>query len=72
MLGKIERAIEICDETLRGFESIEAGKHPLANKLRTARSRMYDLVECRSPIYEVDHRPERHDIVFPCLLFERP
>lgn len=72
MLGKIERAIEICDETIRGFESIEAGRHPLANKLRTARSRMYDLVECRSPIYEVDRRPERHDIVFPCLLFERP
>lgn len=70
MLGKIGQAIDICDETIRGFESIEAGKHPLANKLRAARSRMDDLVECRSPIYEVDRRPERHNIVFPCLLFE--
>ncbi|KAK4208315.1 hypothetical protein QBC37DRAFT_79701 [Rhypophila decipiens] len=70
MLGKIERAIEVCDETIRGFESIDAGKHPLAVRLRTARMRMWDLVECKSPVYyEEDRRPERHDVVFPCILF---
>ncbi|KAK3318124.1 hypothetical protein B0H66DRAFT_225887 [Apodospora peruviana] len=69
LMGKINRAIEICDEAIHGFESIDAQDHPLARDLRTARVEMEMVAKSNSPVFDHDHRPVRHNVKFPSILF---
>ncbi|KAK4242331.1 hypothetical protein C8A03DRAFT_40299 [Achaetomium macrosporum] len=56
MSGKLDRAIAICDEAIRGFDAINS------------RSRMVQLTTSGSISLDT-FRPEHHDVSFPFILF---
>ncbi|KAI0114262.1 hypothetical protein F4776DRAFT_656662 [Hypoxylon sp. NC0597] len=66
LLGKVGRAIDICDEAIFGFDSISVEPHPLANSLRIARGRMAQLNQTSSGGPSSAHH---HGITFPFTLF---
>ncbi|KAF4448457.1 tetratricopeptide repeat domain-containing [Fusarium albosuccineum] len=66
-LGKIDRAVAICDEAIYGLDSISMEEHPLAISLRVSRSRMLELNQSSL----IDHRPEQHShAIFPFIFFQ--
>jgi len=64
--GKIARAIDVCDEAIKGFDSISAAPHPIAISLRTARARMKTLADSELNRQE---DPGLNDVTFPLILF---
>ncbi|OTA88364.1 hypothetical protein M434DRAFT_80401 [Hypoxylon sp. CO27-5] len=66
LLGKVRRAIDICDEAILGFDSISAEPHPLADGLRIARDRMAQLNQTSTGDPSLEHH---HGITFPFTLF---
>ena len=68
MLGKIDRAIALCDEAIQGFDAISVTPHPLALALRTARSQMVQITADGS-LNACPFQPEKHNASFLSILF---
>lgn len=69
LLGKIHRAIDICDEAIHGFDCISVDPHPLATNLRTTRDRMDRLRQSGLSDQYHNNPSHRHDVTFPFVLF---
>jgi hypothetical protein len=70
-LGKIKSAIALCDEAIRGFDSISRSPHPIALELRTTRTALVLLDQGEESRTRQASTPDSSNrgITFPFIIF---
>lgn len=69
LMGKIERAVELCDEAIFGFDCISRVPHPIAVGLRTTRDSLAGRREAQVGDYQAQDDVEQEEIVFPFITY---